>query len=636
MTRSILALGATAAIVVAAVLALSPRVVKPNVGELPTTPDAWSRVSIDSPWATAQVDALVAGPRGLLAFLGKSSSSAMQLSVSRDGRTWTLVPNEQFPSDAVLLPPPGGLRLPAVGTTHGFLFVADGNDVWASEDGYTWQRLTDRARDEDLRAGSVLAVAVGGPGLIAVGSDNKAWYSEDGSDWTQAEVPAPPTASFEAQGLPPPAVSMQGVAVRGETFVAWGTARSSSNSEEGMQQTVLWTSGDGRSWANVPDQHDLEPLRTVAAGPGGFVATDMNVIGDARAIRFSADGRSWETVDVFESRLPSYDEGLVSSVAAASSGYVAVGGDGKCAKEPCPDAVATIWTSPDGRSWSRLPSDDRFEVADAQRPANHSGAWATSAVAWDSSSSSPAHTTEARWSGSPALGDATATPIVNPTPSPSTDPRTPFLGVWVSTSDGDGGTQRMTVDRSANDSLEIVVTDTIATVCAGTSSTMTGIGSVEGGRLVIPAPDYRCDDGTEPQPMGGPGLNEELRNLTYTRVADSDTLSVGIGDVWLHEGVEAPSPAPHPSEQVAPPSEPVAPTATAQPSVDPGSLGPITDRIVCGNHNGTWSFPKASPDPATTVQLPPRYSGGRSTAPDSSKRATRTCSSCTPTVRRRR
>ena len=384
VTRSILALGTTAAILVAAVLALSPRVVQPDVGELPTTPDAWSRVSIDSPWATAQVDALVAGPRGLLAFLGKSGSSAMQLSVSRDGRTWTLVPNEQFPSDAVLLPPPGGLRLPAVGTTHGFLFVADGNDVWASEDGYTWQRLTDRARDEDLRAGSVLAVAVGGPGLIAVGSDNKAWYSEDGSDWTQAEVPAPPTASFEAQGLPPPTVSMQGVAVRGETFVAWGTARSSSNSEEGMQQTVLWTSGDGRSWANVPDQHDLEPLRTVAAGPGGFVATDMNVSGDARAIRFSADGRSWETVDAFESRLPSYDEGLVSSVAAASSGYVAVGGDGKCAKEPCPDAVATIWTSPDGRSWSRLPSDDRFEVADAQRPANHSGAWATSAVAWDS------------------------------------------------------------------------------------------------------------------------------------------------------------------------------------------------------------------------------------------------------------
>ena len=156
------------------------------------------------------------------------------------------MPNDQFPSDAVLLPPPGGLRLPAVGTTHGFLFVADGNDVWASEDGYAWQRLTDRARDEDLRAGSVLAVAVGGPGLVAVGSDNKAWYSEDGSDWTQAEVPAPPTASFEAQGLPPPTVSMQGVAVHGDDIRRLGdrqfeperTTRACRRQSCGRQETA--------------------------------------------------------------------------------------------------------------------------------------------------------------------------------------------------------------------------------------------------------------------------------------------------------------------------------------------------------------------------------------------------------------
>ena len=78
---------------------------------------------------------------------------------------------------------------------------------------------------------------------------------------------------------------------------------------------------------------------------------------------------------------------------------------------------------------------------------------------------------------------------------------------------------------------------------------MTGSGSVEGNQLVIPGPDYRCDDGTEPQPMGGPGLNEELRNLTYTLDPLTDTLSVGIGDVWVRENAEAPNPAPQPSEQ---------------------------------------------------------------------------------------
>jgi len=103
---------------------------------------------------------------------------------------------------------------------------------------------------------------------------------------------------------------------------------------------------------------------------------------------------------------------------------------------------------------------------------------------------------------------------------------------------------------------------------------MTGSGSVEGNQLVIPAPDYRCDDGTGPQPMGGPALNEELRNLTYTHDPLTGTLSVGIGDVWLRADAEAPSPAPQPSELVVPPSDPVAPTVpqtteTSQPMAAP-------------------------------------------------------------------
>jgi hypothetical protein len=193
--RSVFAIGTTAAVMVAAVLVLSPRLGQPEVGKLPTTPHAWSGVPIDSRWTTAQVDGLVAGPRGQLAILGELGSGDMQLSVSTDGRTWTLVPNDQFPSPGVLWPHSGARRLPAVGTTGGFLFVAEGNDVWASEDGYNWQRRADRAQDADLRAGAILAVAAGGPGLVAVGSDNKAWTSEDGSDWTLAEVPAPPTES---------------------------------------------------------------------------------------------------------------------------------------------------------------------------------------------------------------------------------------------------------------------------------------------------------------------------------------------------------------------------------------------------------------------------------------------------------
>ncbi len=62
-------------------------------------------------------------------------------------------------------------------------------------------------------------------------------------------------------------------------------------------------------------------------------------------------------------------------------------------------------------------------------------------------------------------------------PPPSDDPQSPFLGTWFSTSDPDGGTQTMTVRATQAGGVEIVVTDTIATVCSSTPSTMTGTGT---------------------------------------------------------------------------------------------------------------------------------------------------------------
>src|SRR3990170_6840853 len=89
--------------------------------------------------------------------------------------------------------------------------------------------------------------------------------------------------------------------------------------------------------------------------------------------------------------------------------------------------------------------------------------------------------------------------------TPASDPRSPFEGTWVSTSDPDGGTQTMTVGVSADGAVEIVVLDDVATVCSGTPSTMTGTGRIEGGTaLVIPAPVYTCDDWSEAATLSGP------------------------------------------------------------------------------------------------------------------------------------
>jgi len=129
--------------------------------------------------------------------------------------------------------------------------------------------------------------------------------------------------------------------------------------------------------------------------------------------------------------------------------------------------------------------------------------------------------------------------------TPASDPQSPFAGTWVSTSDADGGTQTMTVQVFADGAVEIVVTDDVATVCSGTPSTMTGTGRIEGGTaLVIPAPNYTCDDGSEPETLSGPPLDEQLRDWTLFLDPETDTLSDGVGGVWLREGTEEPSPDP--------------------------------------------------------------------------------------------
>src|SRR3990172_5645983 len=160
--------------------------------------------------------------------------------------------------------------------------------------------------------------------------------------------------------------------------------------------------------------------------------------------------------------------------------------------------------------------------------------------------------------------------------TPASDPRSQFEGTWVSTSDADGGTQTMIVRVSADGAVEIVVTDDIATVCSLTPSTMTGTGRIEAGTaLVIPAPVYACDDGSGPEALGGPPLQEQLRDWTLLLDPQTDTLSDGFGGLWLRPGAEVPSPDP----TTAPAT--TEPPTTASPSVfteiAPGEFVEIPD-----------------------------------------------------------
>ena len=135
--------------------------------------------------------------------------------------------------------------------------------------------------------------------------------------------------------------------------------------------------------------------------------------------------------------------------------------------------------------------------------------------------------------------------------TPAVDPASPFEGTWVSTSDG--GTQTMIVRVSADDAVEITVTDDVARACGGTPSTMTGTGRIEDGTaLVIPAPVFTCDAGSQAENPGTPPLDGTLRDWTLVLDPETDTLSDGADGVWLREGAEEPSPGPTASGQMWP------------------------------------------------------------------------------------
>jgi hypothetical protein len=338
---------------------------------LPTTPDAWERVVIDTPSGAGAVVSLAASPHGLLAVVSADDDSPAWLFASTDGHDWTRVPADRHPplrrcSPNCLLEEGGG-RASVVGTDRGFLIVGSG--VWVSENGFDWHALAVPSEDPDLRAGTMLAAALGGPGYVAVGSDNKAWFSTDGSDWTLAQVPPPPTQDFKSRGFAAPTVNMHGVVEAGEALVAWGSA-SLHTEDRGMHVPVMWTSDDGQTWVNVLDPRDAE-LLTVAAGPDGFVAIgeEWDAASGVRVVvRVSADGQSWERVDILGPAWTRDADGTavglgVSSIAASKAGYVAVGELAQVCLLTCDPGEVVIWTSADGRSWSRLPNDGRFARA---------------------------------------------------------------------------------------------------------------------------------------------------------------------------------------------------------------------------------------------------------------------------------
>lgn len=224
----------------------------------------------------------------------------------------------------------------------------------------TWTRI-----ESDVFGGSgrqwISGIAVGGPGLVAVGGDSSGgdddaavWYSSDGLSWSRVEHDE---AVFGGSGRQ----YMTAVTAGGPGFVAVG-----EESVEGWPAgvSVVWVSEDGVIWSRVPHdeaafgvEEQTTLMKDVTAFGSGLVAVGMESTGNSidAAAWISTDGISWERIPPDEAVFGGPQYQVMWAVVPAGPGLVAVGQGGDGAGESGPGQPAAVWTSTDGRTWSRVP-----------------------------------------------------------------------------------------------------------------------------------------------------------------------------------------------------------------------------------------------------------------------------------------
>ncbi len=155
-----------------------------------------------------------------------------------------------------------------------------------------------------------------------------------------------------------PHAEMDAVASYGRTLVAVGYVDLTYHHghQQGDAAAAMWTSRDGRVWHRIPAARLGRGVAyDVVGGPAGFVAvgqlsTTTDVPGSPNVstgvVWTSPDGRAW-------TRLPDdprvFGDSVMQAVAANGSGFVAVG-----ERISASDASsAAAWTSPDGVTWGR-------------------------------------------------------------------------------------------------------------------------------------------------------------------------------------------------------------------------------------------------------------------------------------------
>lgn len=276
--------------------------------------------------------------------------------ISPNGSEWTRIGDPELAG-------PGEQQMTAVACDESMILaggteIVDGEReaaVWISEDGLEWQR----SHDPDLGGVGdqwIWDVAISESGLIAVGSsgpntdqDTAMWVSRNGSEWTRVDD----GSSFGGRG----AQVATAVAPFQNGMVAVGQ-------DDG--DAAVWMSEDGGTWVRMDDPilktGGHQTMTVVTADEWGLIAAGESD-NDAAVWRF--DGTSWSRGEKGSS-LGGYGRQAIEDLIVGDDGMVAVGNEYvydeiylRGGSRGTFDGV--VWTSADGRGWTRVEEADAFE-----------------------------------------------------------------------------------------------------------------------------------------------------------------------------------------------------------------------------------------------------------------------------------
>jgi len=237
-----------------------------------------------------------------------------------------------------------GSLLGAACSSQGIALEGDAA-VWWSTDGVSWSRVI----DSDLGgpgAQQMTGITRWRRGLVAVGSTALHDRDYDGRIWL-SEDGSDWTVVTDPDLGGPDNQFIETVAAVGIGLIAVG-----SSDDAGDRDLVVWTSPDGIDWDRVvsaglggPGDQILWPFgKPILATDDLIVVSGMD--DDEAAVWTSADGRTWSRVHL-PHVLGGTGQQAIAGLAAAGPGVLAVGWN---------DLDAAVWTSEDGKNWTGIVS----------------------------------------------------------------------------------------------------------------------------------------------------------------------------------------------------------------------------------------------------------------------------------------